>query len=44
VKASPKVAAILSAVESCPRLEVPAKDNLGGVLPGLTRRTMPPAG
>jgi transposase len=40
VKAGPKVAAILSVVESCRRLDVPVKAYLAGVLPGLDRRTM----
>jgi transposase len=33
--AGPKVAAILSVVESCRRMQIPARDYLGGVLPGL---------
>src|ERR1041384_5867999 len=37
-KAGPKVAAILSVVESCRRLRVPVKDYLLGILPGLNRR------
>jgi transposase len=36
--AGPKVAAILSTVESCRRLGVPVKDYLLAVLPGLDRR------
>ena len=40
VKAGPKVAAILSVVESCRRLGVPVKEYLSAVLPGLDRRTM----
>ena len=40
-QAGPKVAAILSVVESCRRLGVPAKDYLAAVLPGLNRRTLP---
>jgi len=40
VKAGPKVAAILPVVESCRRLDVPVKEYLAGVLPGLDRRTM----
>jgi hypothetical protein len=35
VKAGPKVAAILSVVESCRRLRVPVREYLLGVLPGL---------
>ena len=37
-KAGPKVAAILSVVESCRRLGVPVKDYLASVLPGMSRR------
>ena len=37
-KAGPKVAAILSVVESCRRLGVPLKDYLLDILPGLDRR------
>ncbi len=39
-KAGPKVAAILSVVESCRRLGVPVKEYLAAVLPGLNRRTL----
>jgi transposase len=39
-KAGPKVAAILSVVESCRRLGVPVKDYLAAVLPGLDRRSV----
>ena len=39
-QAGPKVAAILSAVESCRRLGVPVKDYFTAVLPGLNRRTL----
>jgi len=39
-KAGPKVAAILSVVESCRRLGVPVKDYLLGVLPGLDSRKL----
>ena len=35
VQAGPKVAAIISVVESCRRLGVPVKDYLAGILPGL---------
>lgn len=38
-QAGPKVAAILSVVESCRRLGVPVKDYFTAVLPGLARRT-----
>jgi hypothetical protein len=34
-QAGPKVAAILSVVESCRRLQVPARDYFSAVLPGL---------
>ena len=34
-QAGPKVAAILSIVESCRRLQVPVRDYLADVLPGL---------
>lgn len=37
-KAGPKVAAILSVVESCRRLRVPVREYLLDVLPGLDRR------
>jgi hypothetical protein len=39
-KAGPKVAAILSIVESCRRLGLPLKDYLLAVLPGLDRRKL----
>jgi transposase len=39
-QAGPKVAAILSVVESCRRLGMPLKDYLAEVLPGLNRRTL----
>src|SRR5881227_4022764 len=39
-KAGPKVAAILSIVESCRRMGVPLKDYLLDVLPGLDRRKL----
>ena len=34
-EAGPKVAAILSVIESCRRLRIPVRDYLGSVLPGL---------
>ena len=34
-QAGPKVAAILSVVETCRRLKLPLRDYLAGVLPGL---------
>lgn len=37
-EAGPKVAAILSAVESCRRMGLPVRDYLGSVLPGLRNR------
>jgi transposase len=40
VKAGPKVAAILSVVESCRRIGVPLREYLGDVLPGMNRRTL----
>ncbi len=40
-KAGPKVAAIISVVESCRRLAVPVRDYLLDILPGLDRRKMP---
>jgi transposase len=39
-QSGPKVAAILSVVESCRRLRVPVKEYLAAVLPGLNRRTL----
>jgi hypothetical protein len=38
VKSGPKVAAILSVVESCRRLGLPVKDYLMTVLPGMSQR------
>jgi transposase len=40
VQAGPKVAAILSVVESCRRLGLPLKDYLTDVLPGMNRRKL----
>ena len=40
VTAGPKVAAILSVVESCRRIGAPVKEYLGEVLPGLDRRIL----
>ena len=34
-EAGPRVAAILSIVETCRRLNIPVRDYLGSVLPGL---------
>jgi transposase len=38
--AGPRVAAILSIVESCRRLQLPVREYLGAVLPGLAERSM----
>ena len=40
VRSGPKVAAILSIVESCRRLAIPVKEYLADVLPGLGNRTL----
>ncbi len=40
VQAAPKIAAILSIIESCRRLGVPIKEYLAEVLPGLNGRTL----
>src|SRR5262252_6787434 len=37
-QAGPKVAAILSVVESCRRLGIPVKDYLSAVLPGMSQK------
>lgn len=39
--AGPRVAAILSVMESCRRLDLPVREYLGAVLPGLASRTLP---
>jgi hypothetical protein len=39
-QAGPKVAAILSAVESCRTLQVPVKDYLMAILPGMQQRKL----
>jgi hypothetical protein len=39
-QAGPKIAAILSIVESCRRLKLPVRDYLAAVLPGLADRTI----
>jgi transposase-like protein len=44
VKSGPKVAAILSIVESCRRLRVPVKEYLSDILPGLGRRMLSQVG
>jgi transposase len=41
VKSGPKVAAILSVVQSCRRLGIPVKEYLLAVLPGMAQRTLP---
>lgn len=40
VQAGPKIAAIISVVESCRRLGVPVKDYFLDVLPGTNRRKL----
>ena len=39
-QAGPKIAAILSIVETCRRLKIPVRDYLAGVLPGLADRPL----
>ena len=39
-QSGPRVAAILSAVESCRRLQIPVKAYLLAVLPGMNHRTL----
>ena len=39
-QAGPKVAAILSVVETCRRLKISIRDYLGAVLPGLARTSI----
>ena len=39
-QAGPKVAAILSVVESCRRLKLPVRDYLAAILPGLADVTI----
>lgn len=39
-QSGPKVAGILSVVESCRRLQIPVKDYLMAVLPGMNQRTL----
>jgi transposase len=43
-QAGPKVAAILSVVESCRRLKLPVREYLGSVLPGMANRSVQRAG
>lgn len=40
VEAGPKVAAILSVVETCKRLAIPVREYLADVLPGMADRKM----
>jgi hypothetical protein len=39
-QAGPKVAAILSVVETCRRIDIPVRDYLAAVLPGLADTPM----
>ena len=39
-QAGPKVAAILSVVESCRRLKIPVREYLAEILPGLADRSI----
>jgi transposase len=39
-QAGPKVAAILSVIESCRRMNLPVREYLGSVLPGLANRSI----
>ena len=39
-QAGPKVAAILSVVESCRRLKLPVREYLADILPGLANRSI----
>ncbi|EQD68785.1 transposase IS66, partial [mine drainage metagenome] len=39
-QAGPRVAAILSVIESCRRMKVPVRDYLGDVLPGLANTSI----
>jgi len=41
MQAGPKIAAILSVVESCRRLKIPVRDYLAAVRPGLADLPMP---
>ena len=40
VKAGPRVAAILSIVETCRRLNIPVREYLAAVLPGLANTSI----
>ena len=39
-QAGPKIAAILSIVETCRRLKIPVREYLASVLPGLANRSV----
>ena len=39
-QAGPKVAAILSVIESCRRMKLPVRQYLGSVLPALSNRSI----
>jgi len=39
-EAGPKVAAIFSVIESCRRLQIPVREYLAHVLPGLANRSI----
>ncbi len=39
-QAGPRVAAILSVIESCRRMKVPVRDSLGDILPGLANTSI----
>ena len=39
-QAGPKVAAILSVIESCRRMKVPVREYLASILPGLANRSI----
>jgi hypothetical protein len=39
-QAGPRVAAILSVVESCRRLRIPVREYLNEILPGLAKRSI----
>jgi hypothetical protein len=42
-QAGPKIAAILSVVETCRRLKLPVRDYLAAILPGIADRPHPAA-
>jgi hypothetical protein len=43
-QAGPKVAAILSVIESCRRMKLPVREYLSSVLPGLSNRSIQSVG